>query len=42
MFGDYHTPDLLSGSPQTSLIGNEINFTLQKVPQLDAETTRLV
>jgi spermidine/putrescine transport system permease protein len=26
MFGDYYTPDLLSGSPQTSLIGNQINI----------------
>jgi len=24
MFGDYYTPDLLSGAPQTSLIGNQI------------------
>lgn len=24
MFGDYYTPDLLSGSPQTSMIGNQI------------------
>jgi putrescine transport system permease protein len=26
MFGDYYTPDLLSGSPKTSLIGNQINL----------------
>jgi spermidine/putrescine transport system permease protein len=26
MFGDYYTPDLVSGSPQTSLIGNQIDF----------------
>jgi len=26
MFGDYYTPDLLSGSPRTSLIGNQINL----------------
>ena len=35
MFGDYYTPDLLSGSPQTSLIGNEINLYIrggQQVP----------
>ena len=25
MFGDYYTPDLLSGSPKTRMIGNEIN-----------------
>jgi len=24
MFGDYYTPDLLSGSPKTRMIGNEI------------------
>lgn len=35
MFGDYYTPDLLSGSPQTSLIGNQINLYIrggQQVP----------
>jgi ABC-type spermidine/putrescine transport system permease subunit I len=26
MFGDYYTPDLLSGSPKTSMIGNQINL----------------
>ncbi|HSK17112.1 MAG TPA: ABC transporter permease [Gaiellaceae bacterium] len=26
MFGDYYTPDLLSGSPRTTLIGNQINL----------------
>lgn len=30
MFGDYYTPDLVSGSPQTNLIGNQIDqFTRQ-------------
>jgi ABC-type spermidine/putrescine transport system permease subunit I len=30
MFGDYYTPDLVSGSPQTSLVGNQIDqFTRQ-------------
>jgi spermidine/putrescine transport system permease protein len=24
MFGDYYTPDLMSGSPKTGMIGNEI------------------
>jgi ABC-type spermidine/putrescine transport system permease subunit I len=28
MFGDYYTPDLLSGSPRTSMIGNVINTSL--------------
>ncbi len=35
MFGDYYTPDLLSGSPNTSLIGNQINLFIrggQQVP----------
>ncbi len=26
MFGDYYTPDLLSGSPNTSMIGNQIDL----------------
>jgi spermidine/putrescine transport system permease protein len=26
MFGDYYTPDLLSGSPKTTIIGNQINL----------------
>jgi ABC-type spermidine/putrescine transport system permease subunit I len=26
MFGDYYTPDLLSGSPRTNMIGNQINL----------------
>jgi spermidine/putrescine transport system permease protein len=35
MFGDYYTPDLLSGAPQTSLIGNQITLYIrggQQVP----------
>jgi spermidine/putrescine transport system permease protein len=35
MFGDYYTPDLLSASPNTSMIGNQIVFYLmggQQVP----------
>jgi ABC-type spermidine/putrescine transport system permease subunit I len=35
MFGDYYTPDLLSGSPKTSLIGNEVRLYItggQQVP----------
>ena len=28
MFGDYYTPDLLSGSPKTRMIGNEINTAI--------------
>jgi spermidine/putrescine transport system permease protein len=26
MFGDYYTPDLLSGSPRTTMVGNQINL----------------
>jgi ABC-type spermidine/putrescine transport system permease subunit I len=26
MFGDYYTPDLLSGSPKTTIVGNQINL----------------
>ena len=35
MFGDYYTPDLLSGSPSTTMIGNQINLYIrggQQVP----------
>jgi ABC-type spermidine/putrescine transport system permease subunit I len=35
MFGDYYTPDLLSQSPNTTMIGNQINLFLrggQQVP----------
>ena len=28
MMGDYYTADLLSGSPRTSMIGNQIEFYL--------------
>jgi len=26
MFGDYYTPNIVSGAPQTSMIGNQIDF----------------
>jgi ABC-type spermidine/putrescine transport system permease subunit I len=32
MFGDYYTPELLSGSPRTRMIGNEIQLNLQNGP----------
>ena len=32
MFGDYYTPDLMSGSPRTSMIGNAINGYMQGGP----------
>ena len=34
MFGDYYTPDLLSGSPNTSMIGNEINLYIRGGQQI--------
>jgi spermidine/putrescine transport system permease protein len=32
MFGDFYTPDLISGSPRTSMIGNTINSYVQGGP----------
>jgi spermidine/putrescine transport system permease protein len=32
MFGDYYTPDLMSGSPKTSMLGNAINQYVQGGP----------
>ena len=32
MFGDYYTPDLISGSPKTAIMGNAINGYLQGGP----------
>jgi putrescine transport system permease protein len=32
MFGDYYTPDLISGSPKTSILGNAINGYVQGGP----------
>jgi len=29
MFGDYYTNDVISGSPHTSMIGNQINLYFQ-------------
>jgi spermidine/putrescine transport system permease protein len=33
MFGDYYTNDVISGSPQTSMVGNQINLFFQGGPQ---------
>jgi spermidine/putrescine transport system permease protein len=33
MFGDYYTNDVISGSPKTTMIGNEINLFFQGGPQ---------
>jgi ABC-type spermidine/putrescine transport system permease subunit I len=32
MFGDYYTPDLISGSPKTAMLGNTINNYVQGGP----------
>ena len=32
MFGDYYTPDLMSGSPKTAMLGNTINNYVQGGP----------
>ena len=32
MFGDYYTPDLMSGSPKTAMLGNTINGYVQGGP----------
>jgi len=33
MFGDYYTPNIVSGSPQTSMIGNQIDIFFHGGPQ---------
>jgi putrescine transport system permease protein len=33
MFGDYYTPNILSGSPQTTMIGNQIDLFFHGGPQ---------
>jgi spermidine/putrescine transport system permease protein len=33
MFGDYYTNDVISNSPRTSMIGNQINLFFQQGPQ---------
>ena len=33
MFGDYYTNDLISASPRTNMLGNEINLFVQGGPQ---------
>ncbi len=33
MFGDYYTNDVISNSPHTSMIGNQINLFFQQGPQ---------
>jgi ABC-type spermidine/putrescine transport system permease subunit I len=33
MFGDYYTPDLISASPNTNMIGNQIDLYIRQGPQ---------
>jgi spermidine/putrescine transport system permease protein len=33
MFGDYYTNDLISASPRTNMLGNEINLYMQEGPE---------
>ncbi|HEX5469157.1 MAG TPA: ABC transporter permease [Gaiellaceae bacterium] len=33
MFGDYYTPNIVSGSPQTSMVGNQIDLYFHGGPQ---------
>lgn len=33
MFGDYYTPNIISGSPQTSMLGNQIDLFFHGGPQ---------
>ncbi len=33
MFGDYYTNDLISASPRTNMLGNEINLFVQGGPE---------
>ena len=42
MFGDYYTADLLSGSPRTSMIGNQIEFYLFEGSQKNAGASLVV
>ena len=35
MFGDYYTNDLISASPRTNMLGNEINLFVQGGPQVN-------
>jgi spermidine/putrescine transport system permease protein len=42
MMGDYYTADLLSGSPRTSMIGNQIEFFLFEGSQKNAGAALVV
>jgi spermidine/putrescine transport system permease protein len=33
MFGDYYTPNIISGSPTTSMLGNQIDLYFHGGPQ---------
>ena len=42
MMGDYYTADLLSGSPRTSMVGNQIEFYLFEGSQKNAGASLVV
>jgi spermidine/putrescine transport system permease protein len=44
MFGDYYTPNIVSGAPTTSMIGNQIDnyFHSQAQPGIGAAITILL
>ena len=42
MTGDYYTADLLSGSPRTSMIGNQIEFYLFRGSQKAAGASLVI
>jgi ABC-type spermidine/putrescine transport system permease subunit I len=42
MFGDYYTTDLLSGSPRTTMIGNQIQFYLLNSPEKNVGASLVV
>ena len=42
MFGDYYTNDLISASPRTAMLGNEINLFVQGGSQIDLGASMVI
>ena len=42
MFGDYYTPDLLSGSPKTTMMGNQVNLYVRGGQQVNVGAALVV
>jgi spermidine/putrescine transport system permease protein len=42
MFGDYYTNDVISQSPRTSMIGNQINIFFLEGPQKDVGASLVI